>query len=91
MAAQADCAGNAGIGIAQGGSMRAAIKRNARQAPGAFAETTTRGHNDTAVLAAPQRSAANWFLDAACYANDGETDLARRATLRGLTAMRVQT
>jgi hypothetical protein len=70
--------------------VRAGAKRNARQAPGAFAETTTRGHNDTAVLAAPQRSAANWFLDAACYAHDGETDLARLATLRALNAMRTQ-
>jgi len=36
----------------------------------------------------PSRSAVNWFLDAATYARDGETDLAIEAAESGIAALR---
>ena len=69
--------------------MRAAQKKRAAPAR-ATRDTKTHTGNDTAVTGGAQRSAANWFLDAACYARDGDTDQARVATLRALHAMRWQ-
>lgn len=45
--------------------------------------------NDTAYLLLPQpvRSAANWLLDSATYARDGDVENARVAAQRGLTIL----
>lgn len=40
--------------------------------------------DDAAVIS---RSAANWFLDAATYARDGDRDRARETALAGIAAL----
>ena len=62
-------------------------KRNAGAAPGGFGKAT-HTPNDTALLNELQRSAVNWFLDAACYAMDGDVASARLAAVEAISAMR---
>ena len=68
--------------------MKAAIrKRNAGAAPGGFGKATDTA-NDTPLHQVAQRSAVNWFLDAACYAMDGDVPNARLAAVHAISAMR---
>jgi hypothetical protein len=68
--------------------MRArARKRNAGAAPRGFGKANDTA-NDTPLPLVAQRSAANWFLDAACYATDGDVRNARLAAARAISAMR---
>jgi hypothetical protein len=62
-------------------------KRNARRASGEFGKATDDTPNDTATFPRLQRSAVNWFLDAAVFALDGDIASARLAAVRGVAAM----
>jgi len=62
-------------------------KRNAERALGGFGKAT-HTPNDTAPLHGVQRSAVNWFLDAACFAMDGDVLNARLAAVQAVSAMR---
>ena len=62
-------------------------KRNGGGQPAGFGKAT-HTPNDTALRLGLQRSAVNWFLDAACYAMDGDVASARLATVEAISAMR---
>jgi hypothetical protein len=64
------------------------VKRAARVAPETARETAPFLSHDreAAMSAAPERSAENWFLDAATYAGDGDLDEAIAAAKRGIEA-----
>jgi hypothetical protein len=52
----------------------------------AQSKTHTQNHSPNSATA--QRTPANWFMDAACYASDGDDRQATLALLRGICAMR---
>ena len=67
--------------------MRRATKRNAGCGAGDFGKAINDAPNNTATLRGEQRSPFNWFLDAACYALDGDVASARLSAMRGVAAM----
>jgi len=52
------------------------------------AQSTTHTQKYSVKSAMAQRTPANWFMDAACYASDGDEGQATLAVLRGICAMR---
>jgi len=52
----------------------------------ARSNTHTQKYSSNSAMA--QRTPANWFMDAACYASEGDDTQAMLAVLRGFCAMR---